>query len=264
MEIYEYQSILVVTHYLVTSVVGRNVLPKIWKYVNTSHALLSRIPQAGNILICLHLFVTQVVTEPTEWKGGLVGINSFGFGGSNVHVILKSPNIPQNKSLNEDHQVCVPISGRNEEAVNKFIELANKNQDNEGLLSLLGDISATSTNTFQYRGYTIVGCEGKVQEVAKVKNGGRPVWFVCSGMGTQWNGMGQKMMKIPLFKQSVCNSSKYLKEYGFDLEKMILDTNEDTYKNTINSFVGLAAIQIALIDCLKALGKKQLVFHYMQ
>jgi fatty acid synthase len=75
-------------------------------------------------------------------------------------------------------------------------------------------------------------------------------------MGTQWKGMGQKMMKIPIFRQSVCSSSKHLKEYGFDLEKMILDTNEDTYKNTINSFVGLAAIQIGLIDCLNALGTK--------
>ena len=31
---------------------------------------------------------TQVVTEPTEWKGGLVAISNFGFGGSNVHCIL--------------------------------------------------------------------------------------------------------------------------------------------------------------------------------
>lgn len=31
----------------------------------------------------------QVVTKRTPFSGGLVGINSFGFGGSNVHVILK-------------------------------------------------------------------------------------------------------------------------------------------------------------------------------
>ena len=28
------------------------------------------------------------MTEPTEWKGGLVAISNFGFGGSNVHCIL--------------------------------------------------------------------------------------------------------------------------------------------------------------------------------
>lgn len=31
----------------------------------------------------------QVVTKPTQWSGGIVGVNSFGFGGTNVHVILK-------------------------------------------------------------------------------------------------------------------------------------------------------------------------------
>ena len=33
----------------------------------------------------------QVVCERTPWEGGYVGINSFGFGGSNVHVLLRSP-----------------------------------------------------------------------------------------------------------------------------------------------------------------------------
>ena len=32
----------------------------------------------------------SVVAEKTNWNGGYVGINSFGFGGSNVHAVLKS------------------------------------------------------------------------------------------------------------------------------------------------------------------------------
>ena len=32
----------------------------------------------------------HVVTEPTQWNGGYTAINSFGFGGANVHVILNS------------------------------------------------------------------------------------------------------------------------------------------------------------------------------
>jgi acyl transferase domain-containing protein len=32
----------------------------------------------------------KVVSENTPWEGGYVGVNSFGFGGSNVHVLLRS------------------------------------------------------------------------------------------------------------------------------------------------------------------------------
>lgn len=31
----------------------------------------------------------KVVTEKTPWTGGLIGVNSFGFGGSNAHVVLR-------------------------------------------------------------------------------------------------------------------------------------------------------------------------------
>lgn len=31
----------------------------------------------------------KVVSENTKWEPGLVGVSSFGFGGSNTHIILK-------------------------------------------------------------------------------------------------------------------------------------------------------------------------------
>jgi len=59
----------------------------------------------------------KVVTEPTEWKGGYIGINGFGFGGANSHLLLKSnPKIKVNKTNNNLPKLVV-ISGRTEEAV---------------------------------------------------------------------------------------------------------------------------------------------------
>lgn len=43
----------------------------------------------NNEIAALKNNIFQVVTKPTKWNGGIVGINSFGFGGSNVHLILK-------------------------------------------------------------------------------------------------------------------------------------------------------------------------------
>ena len=195
----------------------------------------------------------QVVTEPTEWSGGLVGVNSFGFGGSNVHVVLKSPEKPTTPSNGENPlPVVVPCSGRTEEGVTKMLNFVKDNRSNE-LISLVTEISKRPLNTFPFRGYTVLGMDA--EEVIKVKPSPRPVWFVFSGMGTQWNGMGKELMKIPTFKKSIQKANGILKDVNIDVEKLLLQSDEDTYKNTINSFVGLASIQVALVDCLKVLGE---------
>lgn len=196
------------------------------------------------------------MTEPLPWKGGIVGINSFGFGGSNVHVILKSPDAPKPKiSLKPTLPIVVPASGRTEEGVKKMLQFARENITNEDLLALLTEVSSTPLNTFSHRGYTIVGSESNVEEVLKVQSNRRPIWYVFSGMGTQWSGMGEKLIQIPTFSESIHKTAEILKEFGVDLVKIITKSDDKTYTKTINSFVGLASIQIALVDCLKALGK---------
>ncbi|XP_011883918.1 PREDICTED: fatty acid synthase-like, partial [Vollenhovia emeryi] len=66
----------------------------------------------------------KVVTELTKWKGGYVGINSFGFGGGNCHILLKS-NPKQkvnNGAPNDDLPRLVIVSGRTEEAVKVILD----------------------------------------------------------------------------------------------------------------------------------------------
>lgn len=70
----------------------------------------------------------QVVTESTPWEGGYVGINSFGFGGANCHIILKSN--PKKKIDNgapsDDLPRLVMVSGRTEESVKVFLNDVSK------------------------------------------------------------------------------------------------------------------------------------------
>lgn len=70
----------------------------------------------------------KVVTETTPWEGGYVGINSFGFGGANCHVILKSN--PKKKINNgapsDDLPRLVTVSGRTEESVKVFLDDVSK------------------------------------------------------------------------------------------------------------------------------------------
>jgi len=37
----------------------------------------------------------KVVSKNTPWSGGLVALNSFGFGGTNVHSVINTPTIKQ-------------------------------------------------------------------------------------------------------------------------------------------------------------------------
>nr|XP_020670313.1 fatty acid synthase isoform X1 [Pogona vitticeps]XP_020670321.1 fatty acid synthase isoform X2 [Pogona vitticeps] len=196
----------------------------------------------------------QVVTKPTPTKGHLVGINSFGFGGSNAHIILR-PNskrspLPETPHLPQLVQFC----GRTQEAVETLIEKTRNLQGHAAFVSMLNDISGVAVSSMPYRGYTLIGSENDVKEVEKAQSSGRPLWYICSGMGTQWKGMGLSLMKLDLFRQSILRSDEALKDTGLKVSDLLLHADENTFNETINAFVGLAAIQIAQIDLLKAMG----------
>lgn len=65
----------------------------------------------------------KVVTESTPWEGGYTGINSFGFGGANCHIILKSNSKKKlnNGAPSDDLPRLVTVSGRTEESVKVFL-----------------------------------------------------------------------------------------------------------------------------------------------
>lgn len=70
----------------------------------------------------------KVVSEPTEWEGGYVGVNSFGFGGANCHVLLKSnPKQKINNGAPSDNLPrLVVVSGRTAEAVKIIFDDVSK------------------------------------------------------------------------------------------------------------------------------------------
>jgi len=72
----------------------------------------------------------------------------------------------------------------------------------------------------------------------------RPVWYVFAGMGTQWSQMGRDLMSLECFRESIMRSDAVLRPYGVQLCDIIMHSTEDTFKNIVNSFVGIAAIQV--------------------
>jgi len=72
----------------------------------------------------------------------------------------------------------------------------------------------------------------------------RQVWFIFSGMGSQWQGMGTHLMKLPIFVDAINKCDIILKPLGVDIKYIITSQDPKIFDNILNSFVGIAAIQV--------------------
>jgi len=199
----------------------------------------------------------RVIDKITPWRGGLAAINSFGFGGVNVHVILRSnPKAKLLPSLDfiETLPRLIVASGRTVEAVHILLNEADMYSRNNEFISLLHVIHKSNILEHRYRGYAILDNNTRAVS-SKVANYNikRPIWFVCSGMGMQWSGMGRDLLKIEVCKRSLQRCADTLISYDIDLIDIIINSTNETYENVMNAIVSNVAIQIALIDVLTSI-----------
>ena len=113
----------------------------------------------------LHNGKLEVVTQCTRWNGGYVGVNSFGFGGSNVHAILKSHHKSRTTYEGSEAERLFLYSSRTDEGLNKVFDEMHKHSDNMELQALLLDSANTSPATHPCRGYTVLNAEKQIQEI---------------------------------------------------------------------------------------------------
>ena len=70
-------------------------------------------------------------------------------------------------------------------------------------------------------------------------------------MGSQWPGMGQQLMEIPLFDNFLKESSETLKEFGLDVYGMLKNSDPEQYKSTLNCMLAITSIQVILFFYFK-------------
>ncbi|CAH2052769.1 unnamed protein product, partial [Iphiclides podalirius] len=205
----------------------------------------------------------QVVTEKQPWNRGMTGVNSFGFGGANAHVLLK--NVARDKVNKgmpfDDLPRLACVSGRTESAVARILDdLESRTVDAE-LIRLLHAIHNDDIGGHVVRGYSLLGSTptksvSLARDIQYFSGVRRPVWFVYSGMGSQWAGMGTQLMRIPVFAGAIEKCHKALEPKGINLTKIITEPDPNICENILNSFVGIAAVQIGLTDVLNTIGIK--------
>ncbi|XP_075558241.1 fatty acid synthase 1 [Dermacentor variabilis] len=209
----------------------------------------------------LHDGTIEVVDKPSPFPGGLVGVNSFGFGGANVHTILESNPAPHVDSLPHEKPELprlVLMAGRNKDSLASTLDRVEaEGPYPDSAYALLNKVGQPSVNQFPYRGFAVLPVDGSGKDAIKVSEQApfekRPLWFVFTGMGCQWNGMARQMMQFDVFAKSIRKSHELLKQFGIDLIDLVTSDNADN-QTMVSPFVSIAAIQVALVDMLRAVG----------
>lgn len=85
----------------------------------------------------------------------------------------------------------------------------------------------------------------------------RPIWFIFSGMGSQWQGMGMDLLKIPIFAEAINKCDIILKPLGVDIKNILTNLSPGIFDNILHSFVGIAAVQVWINKIMNTFGTKE-------
>ncbi|KAJ3572452.1 hypothetical protein NPX13_g5041 [Xylaria arbuscula] len=217
----------------------------------------------------------RVPTERLPWSenlGNCVSINSFGYGGTNAHVILE-----------KTQRICTPLpTPRSIASDSIFIFSANSQASLKAMLETYAqwiedncDVSlhhlsrtlCTGRSALPWR-YSCVAKEPSSlanqlrQGVCKIPSKPIPsqkrIIFVFTGQGAQWAGMGRELlcgMNYSPFRESIRASRQVIYEFGatWDLEVELLRDDSDSNINLAEfAQAATTAVQIALVDLLRA------------
>ncbi|XP_044740689.1 fatty acid synthase-like [Chrysoperla carnea] len=202
----------------------------------------------------------EVVDKITPLEGDYIALSGFGFGGANSHLLLKRfKKMKKNNGCPSDELprlICV--SGRTQEAVNSIIHDLEKRPLDEEHVRLYHDVYRKNIRNHDFRGYAILQKTEprKIGHATKyVKNVTSPtICYVFSGIGNQWTGMGVRLMEIPVFAATMHKLNKCLDPFCLNIVQIITDTNSKIFNNPLYAILGTTAIQIGLVDVLKAIG----------
>ncbi|UYV71847.1 FASN [Cordylochernes scorpioides] len=197
----------------------------------------------------------RVVTDVEPLPGRYIAFNQFGFGGVNVHCLFERNTDPSVLSSHAPYPRLVLWFGRTEESLKNTLRTLVTPRKSPDFYGLVQKVASIPDFLMYQRGFAITdGREATEPVVQRLPDVEPQLWFVYSGMGSQWPGMARSMMRLPVFEQSIARSAKVLEAHGIDLYKLILEDITLKERSIIPAFVAIASIQVALTDLLFSLG----------
>ena len=212
----------------------------------------------------------QVVTETLKLPGThplIVGVNSFGFGGANAHVILESTEnypivatIPKCTTLRRN--IPLVISGSTVPALQAAAQ-ALKGVLAEPEHPALYDVAyqlAYRREWFEHRGVLFASEDGGIDPIGMISglalNTPKGPAFFYAGNGSQWEGMGRQLMSDPVFADAIDSIDlTFIPLAGYALRDQLKGVlGADRYQNTNVAQPALFAVQIGITCLLRHLG----------
>lgn len=156
-------------------------------------------------------------------------------------------------------------AGRTEKAVDTMLNaLESQSFLDAEWIGLLHNAQTEEVQGYLHRGFTILSKDGQNSSSKNVSSLARatkrvdgnklPVVWLFSGMGSQWPTMGKSMMIFPQFREIVEQCHNVLKPFGVNLVSVITSDDPKIVYNIVNAFVGIACIQIGLVNLLRSLN----------
>ncbi|MCR3758484.1 acyltransferase domain-containing protein [Clostridium felsineum] len=223
----------------------------------------------------------KVNTELSDFKSTneklVVGINSFGFGGTNANVILESFENREKQECIQDNgrSNIVTISAKTKEALNEYaLNIKNYMSNNnvfykDVIYTLLNNrahyenrlafIAKSKKQMLQYLDDFINDIKTRKDIFygeSTFKNK-KNVVFVYTGMGPIWWAMGRELLeKQPVFRKSIKKCDELINKYaGWSiLEKMLSNEEESELDQPQYGQPANFALQVALTDLWRSYG----------
>jgi acyl transferase domain-containing protein len=231
----------------------------------------------------------RIPTERTPWpRNGsprLAGINSFGYSGTNAHVILQEAPLPKNghapkaqeqqRSLLEGENRMVVISAKSPQAldaqVDNWIEFLNK--DKTATLSNIAFTAALGRTHLSHRLAIIGSDKDEIRQKLEAWHEGRTpkgfasgqvlfkikprIAFMFTGQGAQYAEMGRELYETEVhFAESIDRVASFMDaDLGVPLKDVMFGEKSAEYlENTRYVQPALFAIEFALAELLRYWG----------
>ncbi|NBQ41608.1 MAG: SDR family NAD(P)-dependent oxidoreductase, partial [Mycobacteriaceae bacterium] len=211
----------------------------------------------------------KVVDEVTRWPATgqprCAGVSSFGFGGTNAHVVLEqAPQAPRHLPMAKPAVTTLVVSGKNEERLAAAAENLADWLSGAGVNVPLADVAHTlnhhRTHQTTFASVCAADRDTAVAGLRALASGepatgvvgphpgpcGSGTVFVYSGQGSQWAGMGRQLLEDePAFAAAVAElEPDFVAEVGFSLHDVLASGQELTGIDRIQPV--LVGFQLAL------------------